>query len=59
MNPITFLKEVRSELGKVVWPDREQAIQLTILVIAISIIVGVYVGGLDFIFTSAMNQILR
>lgn len=58
MNPLSFIKEVKQELSKVVWPTRRQAIELTVLVVAISIAVGVYVGGLDFIFTSLVNKIL-
>lgn len=58
MNILSYLQEVRSEMGKVVWPTRKQVVELTVLVIAISIIVGVYVGGLDFVFTNVLNKIL-
>ena len=47
------------ELEKVVWPTRRQALELTLLVLVISVIVGVYVGGLDFMFTSIMNTLIR
>lgn len=50
--PLSFLSEVKAELEKVVWPTREETIRLTLLVIVISLIVGLYVGGLDFIFTN-------
>lgn len=59
MNIIGFLKDVRSELGKVVWPTRQQTIQLTVLVLVISIIIGAYIAGLDFIFTKSMDALLR
>ncbi|MDO8503529.1 MAG: preprotein translocase subunit SecE [bacterium] len=59
MNPIAFLQEVKVELEKVVWPGRKQIIELTILVIVISLIIGIYVGGLDLMFTSIMNAILK
>lgn len=58
MKPITFLQEVKAELSKVVWPSRAETIKATILVIAISVAIGAYVGGLDFVFTSALNKIL-
>jgi len=57
-NPIVFLKEVRSELEKVSWPTREEAIRLTFLVIVISLIVGFFIGGLDFIFAKAIEVLL-
>lgn len=59
VNPVSFLKEVKAELDKVIWPDRQQTIQLTILVIVVSVIIGLYVGGLDFLFTSLMNTLLK
>jgi preprotein translocase subunit SecE len=58
MNPIAFLREVKSELDKVIWPTREQAIQLSVLVVGISIAVGVFTGGLDFLLTSAIDKLL-
>lgn len=59
MNPVSFLREVKVELDKVVWPGRKQVIELTVLVIAISLIIGAYVGALDLIFTSIVNTILK
>ncbi len=50
-NPISFLREVRAELVKVVWPTREETIRLTGLVIVVTIIVAFFVGALDFSFT--------
>ncbi len=59
MNPFIFLREVKSEMEKVVWPTRNQAIQLTVMVIAVSVLVGAYIGGLDFIFTNVLNSIVK
>ncbi|MBI4990672.1 preprotein translocase subunit SecE [Candidatus Gottesmanbacteria bacterium] len=49
--PVIFLREVKSELGKVVWPTREEVVKLTIIVVAVSLAIGLYIGGLDLIFT--------
>ena len=49
--PITFLKEVREELDKVVWPTREQTIRYTVLVIIVTVAVGLILGGLDYLLT--------
>ncbi|MCL4387494.1 preprotein translocase subunit SecE [Patescibacteria group bacterium] len=59
ITPITFLKEVRDELKKVVWPTRDEIIRLTTIVILVSLIVGVFLGGLDYIFTKLMELIIR
>ena len=45
-----YFTEVWSELKKVSWPTREQVRNLTVLVFAISIVVGVYITLLDTIF---------
>ena len=42
-----YFDEVWSELRKVSWPTREQVRNLTVLVFAISFVVGVYITGLD------------
>jgi len=57
--PITFLKEVRDELGKVVWPTRNEVFRLTAIVMLISVLVGVFLGGLDYIFTSTMTLLIK
>lgn len=58
-NPITFLKEVRVELKKVIWPGRSDVIKYTIVVIAVSALVGIYLGALDFAFAKIMEIILN
>jgi len=57
--PVGFLSEVRDELKKVVWPTRQEIIRLTVVVIAISLLVGIFLGGLDFIFTKLISIIIK
>jgi preprotein translocase subunit SecE len=59
VNPVSFLKEVKTELDKVIWPNRKQTIEMTVLVIVVSLVIGLYVGGLDFLFTSLINTLLK
>ncbi len=51
-NIIGFFKEVKEELLKVTWPTREQTIRYTVLVILVAVVVGVFLGGLDYLLTS-------
>ena len=53
-----FYRDTRSELRKVVWPTREQAINLTVLVCAASIAVGVLLGGCDLLFAQLFKVLL-
>jgi preprotein translocase subunit SecE len=45
-----YFDEVFSELRKVSWPTREQVRNLTVLVFAISFVVGLYITVLDQFF---------
>lgn len=56
---ISFLKEVRAELEKVVWPSREQTIRYSILVIVVAIVVGLFLGGIDYILTSLQDFLIK
>ena len=58
-NPIQFFKEVRTELSKVTWPKRSVVVKLTIVVIGVSALVAVYLGGLDFIFAKGIELLLK
>ena len=44
---IQYLKETKAELKEVVFPTTAQTITFTVLVIVISIIVAVTLGGID------------
>ncbi|KKU87516.1 MAG: hypothetical protein UY17_C0016G0006 [Candidatus Beckwithbacteria bacterium GW2011_GWC2_47_9] len=56
--PIRFVKEALAELKKVVWPTKEQVVRLSVLVIVVSVIAGLLMGGLDFIFTKLLALII-
>lgn len=52
-----FFGEVVSELKKVTWPTRQETMRLTLLVIAVSVVIGVALGGLDLLFTRLLELI--
>lgn len=58
-SPASFLRETRDELKKVVWPTRQEIIRLTFVVIAVSLVVGLFLGGLDFVFTKIIETVVR
>ena len=59
INPAKFFTEVKSELTKVTWPTKDQVIRLTTVVIVTSLAVGFFIGGLDFIFTKAIELVVQ
>ena len=54
----TFLKEVRLEMRKVNWPTRQTTLKYTLLVIGVSLVIAVFLGGIDFIFTTILNKFI-
>jgi preprotein translocase subunit SecE len=57
--PIAFFGEVRDELKKVVWPTRQEIIRLTLVVVTVSLVVGLFLGGLDFVFTKLLQLVAK
>ena len=49
--------EVIAELKKVVWLSRREAVYLTILVLIISVIAGLALGGLDIGFANFAGKV--
>lgn len=45
-----FAKDSRLEVRKVVWPTRQETVQTTLIILAVSTIVGLILWGLDGVF---------
>lgn len=54
----SFINEVRTELTKVTWPSRNDVIKLTLIVLLVSAVLGLYVGGLDYGFTRLLSLVV-
>lgn len=52
-----FYNDTMSEIRKVIWPTREQTINLTLLVIAVSVVIGSVLGGLDYVLLQLFEAI--
>ncbi|MBI5613586.1 preprotein translocase subunit SecE [Candidatus Gottesmanbacteria bacterium] len=57
--PVQFVREVTAELKKVTWPTREETVKLTIVVIAVSIIVGIFIGIVDASFLKLTSVLFK
>jgi len=44
-----FYRDTRAEIRKVEWPDRQTTINLTVLVIGLSLVLGLILGGIDYV----------
>jgi preprotein translocase SecE subunit len=54
-----YLNEAWSELKKVAWPTRQTVVNLTLIVIAVSVAVGVYIAVLDTVLRELVGQVLK
>lgn len=56
---INYIKDTFAELKHVSWPTHKQAVVSTVLVIVVSILVAIYVGVFDFIFSKALDWFIK
>jgi len=55
---ISYLKEVTIEAKKVNWPTRKETFKYTLIVIGVSIVVAILLGGLDLVFIFLLNKFI-
>ena len=58
MKLTNFFKEVGSEIKKITWPTRQETIKYTLIVIGVSVIVAIILGGFDFILVQLMDKFI-
>lgn len=52
-----LVKDIYNELKKVTWPSRREGIRLTIMVLAVCAVVGIFLGLLDFAFSELVAKV--
>jgi preprotein translocase subunit SecE len=56
---IRYLKETRAELRKVNWPTRQEALNLTLIVVAFTVFMAALLGIIDYLFAWVFGLIIR
>ena len=57
--PLTdYIRETRAELRKVVWPTREEAINLTTIVVVTILTMSIFFGAVDYVLTAVFRLLL-
>jgi len=56
---IQFIKEVRAEFKNITWPKKETIIQLSIVVISVSAIISIILGGFDYLFVNSIGYLSK
>jgi preprotein translocase subunit SecE len=57
-SPGQFLKEVRSELRKVAWPNRKEVTNYTIVVLVTTLVLVAIVWAMDYVIREAVINTL-
>ena len=55
---VRYLKETRAELRKVTWPTRREATNLSLIVLAVTVAMALFLGAIDFLFATLMQFIV-
>ncbi len=54
-----YFRETRGELRKVVWPTREEAWRLTLIVLAVTFAFALFLWAVDFMFSNMIRQLIQ
>ncbi len=54
-----FVGETISELRRVTWPSRQETVRLTIMVISVAGVIGLFLGIVDLGFGELMDRVLQ
>ena len=58
MNKITeYFQSVKKEMGKVSWPTQQELIDSTVIVVVFSIIVSLFIFGIDRVYSTVLELI--
>jgi preprotein translocase subunit SecE len=55
---VNYVKDVRTEMGKVSWPTRGELYESTIIVLVLSLILAIFVFGVDQGLSNILKIIL-
>lgn len=55
---IKYFREARAEMRKVTWPTREEAIRLTGIVLAVTVMMSILLWVLDILFSGVVAALI-
>lgn len=54
---VSYIRESKDELKKVIWPSRKETVRHTLLVIGVSVGVAIFLGIADFFLTTGFEAL--
>lgn len=58
VNPITYLREVQQELRRVTWPSQQKTVNMTMLVVVVSLLIAGILAGSDLLFKELIALVI-
>ncbi|KGJ05875.1 protein translocase subunit secE/sec61 gamma [Paracoccus halophilus] len=58
-SPAKFISQVRSEVGKIVWPNRREVVTTTIMVLIMATLAAVFFFLADLLIKTGLGQLLN
>lgn len=55
----SFFREVKAEVKRITWPSKDETKKAFVAVVVFTLMYTILVGGLDFIFKSLFEMILK
>jgi preprotein translocase subunit SecE len=59
VSPGEFIRQVRAETAKVVWPTTRETMMTTLMVVVMTTVLGLFFLGLDSAFSAIVQQLLK
>ena len=57
-NPGKFLREVRTESAKIVWPTRRETLMTGLMVVIMTSLLGLFFFGIDALYSAVVKFLL-
>jgi preprotein translocase subunit SecE len=58
VNPGEFIRQVRAETARVVWPSSRETVMTTVMVIIMTTVLGLFFFGMDSFFSWIVKSLL-
>ena len=58
VNPGEFLRQVRAESAKIVWPSRKETLMTAVMVVIMTTLLAIFFFGVDSVFSSLVQLLI-
>lgn len=58
-NPLQFIQQVRTEVGRITWPTRREVLLTTVMVFFMAVLTALFFFFVDWLIRSGLGLILN